>query len=109
VDSGGGLHEYWGELKDGNMVFMPIPFAHEPCASSGAMHFKPLAFLCWFIQVAFTEGGQSLIDSAAINSEGNLLNAVSEPFHIIGFVEWRWIGAIHFLPHFLKLRRTHFW
>lgn len=21
VDSGGGLHEYWGELKDGNMVF----------------------------------------------------------------------------------------
>lgn len=22
VDSGGGLHEYWGELKDGNMVFM---------------------------------------------------------------------------------------
>jgi hypothetical protein len=28
VDSNGGLHEYWGELKDGNMVFMgsvPLP------------------------------------------------------------------------------------
>lgn len=28
VDSTGGLHEYWGELKDGNMVFMgqvPLP------------------------------------------------------------------------------------
>ncbi|HEX6163157.1 MAG TPA: DUF1579 family protein [Vicinamibacterales bacterium] len=28
VDSNGGLHEYWGELKDGNMVFIgsvPLP------------------------------------------------------------------------------------
>lgn len=28
VDSNGGLHEYWGELKDGNMVFsgqVPLP------------------------------------------------------------------------------------
>mgnify|MGYP000173810184 CR=1 FL=1 len=24
------------------MVFMPIPFTHESCASGGAMHFKPL-------------------------------------------------------------------
>ena len=30
VDSTGGLHEYWGELKDGNMVFIgevPLPAA----------------------------------------------------------------------------------
>ena len=28
VDSGGGLHEYWGGLKDGNMVYVgevPLP------------------------------------------------------------------------------------
>ena len=40
VDSNGGLHEYWGELKDGNMVFrgeVPLPRASSFAARRATM------------------------------------------------------------------------